>query len=134
MSSRLRIEVPVEPAAVPSARGAVTRLCEHLGIGGELAERIRLATTEACTNCVLHAYRDDDDAGSTFALEARVEDDTFVLVVRDYGRGIAASGSSRPDSLRLGLRLIDELADSSSISSRPGRGTRVAMRFAMASA
>ena len=133
MSSRLRMEVPAAPAAVPSARGAVTRLCEHLGIEGELTERIRLATTEACSNCVRHAYR-DDDAGSTFALEARVEQDTFVLVVRDYGRGIAAGGGSRPDSLRLGLRLIEELADSASFSSRPGRGTRVAMRFAMASA
>jgi anti-sigma regulatory factor (Ser/Thr protein kinase) len=133
MSSRLRMEVPAAPAAVPSARGAVTRLCEHLGIEGELTERIRLATTEACSNCVRHAYR-EGDAGSTLALEARVEHDTFVLVVRDYGQGITAGRPSRPGSLRLGLRMIEELADSSSISSRPGRGTRVAMRFAMASA
>jgi serine/threonine-protein kinase RsbW len=102
-------------------------------MAAELTERIRLATTEACSNCVRHAYR-EGDTGSTLALEARVEHDTFVLVVRDYGQGMNAGRPSRPGSLRLGLRMIEELADSSSISSRPGRGTRVAMRFAMASA
>lgn len=129
VSDRLSIEVPAAAAAVPSARRAVTRLCEHLGLAGDLTERIRLAASEACANCVQHAY--DDGPNSTFAVEARVEGDTLLLVVRDYGQGIDYGRPARPDTLRLGLRLIEELADSASVSSRRGRGTRVAMRFAL---
>ena len=128
MSDRLSLEVPAAAAAVPGARRAITRLCEHLGLAGELTERIRLAVTEACTNCVLHAYGDATTA--TFAVEARVEGDWLLLVVRDHGQGMVA-GRAREDALRLGLRLIRELADSASVSTRPGRGTRVAMRFAI---
>ena len=68
---------------------------------------------------------------STFALEARVEGDTLLVVVRDYGRGFAPGSTSRRGGLRLGLKLISDLADHTSVSSRPGRGTRVAMRFAL---
>jgi anti-sigma regulatory factor (Ser/Thr protein kinase) len=103
-------------------------MCEHLGLAGELTERIRLAVTEACTNCVLHAYGDATSA--TFAVEARVEGDWLLLVVRDYGRGMTP-GRQRGDTLNVGLDLIEELADSASVSTRPGRGTRVAMRFAI---
>src|ERR1700704_5655510 len=46
VSSRFCIEVPAALRAVPGARRAITRFCEHLGLGRELADRIRLATTE----------------------------------------------------------------------------------------
>ena len=128
VSDRLSLEVPAAAAAVPGARRAITRLCEHLGLAGELTDRIRLAVTEACTNCVLHAYGDATTA--TFAVEARVDGDWLLLVVRDYGHGMTP-GRHRGDTLKLGLHLIEELADSASVSTRPGRGTRVAMRFAI---
>ena len=72
VSGRLSMEVPAAAAAVPGARRAITRLCEHLGLAGELTDRIRLAVTEACTNCVLHAYAATRTT-ATFAVEARVE-------------------------------------------------------------
>ena len=122
------IELQAVPEKVPSARGAITRLCEHLEIADELAGQIRLAVTEACTNCVLHAY--DGGPSSTFALEARVEDDALVVIVRDAGTGITPA-PSRSGGLGFGLRLIRQAASSVDITSRPGRGTRVAMRFAL---
>jgi anti-sigma regulatory factor (Ser/Thr protein kinase) len=122
------MEVPAEAAAVPDARVAVTRFCEGLGLAGELTERVRLATTEACTNCVLHAY-EDEGPNETFAVEARVERDELLLVVRDSGHGLLGTRQTGRDTLQLGLGLIEELADSTSISSSPGHGTRVAMRF-----
>jgi serine/threonine-protein kinase RsbW len=91
--TRLRIELPAVPEKVPSARRAITRLCENAGIEDELTGQIRLAVTEACTNCVLHAY--DGDGADTFALEARVEDDVLVVVVRDAGAGITPRGSAK---------------------------------------
>ena len=132
MPARLRIELQAVPEKVPSARGAITRLCEHLELEDELTGQIRLAVTEACTNCVLHAY--DGEPGPvpapTFALEARVDGDALVVVVRDAGGGIPAVRSARA-GLGLGMRLIEKAASSVDITSRPGRGTRVAMRFAL---
>jgi anti-sigma regulatory factor (Ser/Thr protein kinase) len=130
MSARLKIELQAVPAKVPSARGAITRLCEHLEIEDEIAGQIRLAVTEACTNCVLHAYDGDAVASPTFALEARVEDGALLVVVRDAGAGITAAPSTRA-GLGLGLRLMRAAASSVDITSRPGAGTRVAMRFAL---
>jgi len=128
MCTRLRIELPALPEKVPSARWAITRLCENAGIEDELTRNIRLAVTEACTNCVLHAY--DGEGGDTFALEARVEDDALVVVVRDAGSGITPKVSAKA-GLGFGLRLMRQAASSIDVTSRPGRGTRVAMRFAL---
>jgi anti-sigma regulatory factor (Ser/Thr protein kinase) len=130
VSSHLSLEVPAAAAAVPGARVAVTELCERLGLGGELTERIRLAATEACTNCVLHAY-DGEGPRATFALDVHVDEDALLLVVRDFGHGLLGARPGRLDTLHLGMRLIEELADSSTVSSSPGHGTRVAMRFAL---
>jgi anti-sigma regulatory factor (Ser/Thr protein kinase) len=52
------------------------------------------------------------------------------VVVRDFGGGLLR-GPMRARGLGLGLELIDSLADSAQVSSRPGGGVRVTMRFAM---
>jgi serine/threonine-protein kinase RsbW len=130
MAERMRIELPAHPDRVPAARGAITMLCEHLAIEDELTGDIRLAVTEACTNCVLHAYEEGSPEGATFALEARVEDDSLLVVVRDCGTGVMRprAGSA---GLGYGLGVMREVASSIDVLARPGRGTRVAMRFAL---
>jgi anti-sigma regulatory factor (Ser/Thr protein kinase) len=124
---RLSLVLPAAPEGVPAARAAVTDLCERLGLAAGQTSDIRLAVTEACTNCVLHSH--GDDAGeATFVLTAHVDGDELVIVVRDFGGGLlrAPVGSG---GLGLGMRLIEQLSETSQISSRPGGGTRVSMRF-----
>jgi anti-sigma regulatory factor (Ser/Thr protein kinase) len=128
--SRLRLHLFATPEEVPFARAAITRLCEHLEIDDELAERIRLAITEACSNCVLHAYDEGADT-ATYVLDARVERGALRVVVSDRGAGVPNARPNAAGSLGFGLRLIHDLSDSSDISARPGGGTRVVMRFAM---
>jgi serine/threonine-protein kinase RsbW len=130
MTARLKIELQAVPERVPSARGAITRLCEDLHIEHDLAGQIRLAVTEACTNCVLHAYEGESGAESTFGLEARVENDDLLVLVRDDGAGITAVRSARA-GLGLGLRLMRQAASSMDVTSLPGGGTCIAMRFAL---
>jgi anti-sigma regulatory factor (Ser/Thr protein kinase) len=129
---RLSLVLPAAPEGVPRARAAVTDLCERLGLDAGQAADIRLAVTEACTNCVLHSGGNGDGVGdATFVLDAHVEQGDLVIVVRDFGGGLlrAPAGSA---GLGLGMRLIEQLAESSEVSSRPGGGTRVAMRFNVA--
>jgi stage II sporulation protein AB (anti-sigma F factor) len=129
-TSRLHLCLSATPEEVPFARAAITRLCEHLEIGDDLTERIRLAVTEACTNCVLHAYATSADA-ATYVLDARLDEHVMRVVVCDRGLGVHSGRPRERDAvgLGLGLGLIEELADSSCVSPRRGGGTRVVMRF-----
>jgi anti-sigma regulatory factor (Ser/Thr protein kinase) len=131
--ARLRIHLTAIPEEVPFARASITRLCEHLEIEDELAERIRLAVTEACTNCVEHAYGGGAEA-ATYVLDARVHQHSLRVVVCDSGVGVHNAEPNKHRSLGLGLGLIEKLADSSEVLSPPGGGTRIVMRFAMRSA
>jgi anti-sigma regulatory factor (Ser/Thr protein kinase) len=128
--SQLRLRLSASPEEVPFARAAVTRLCEHLEIGDEQTERIRLAVTEACSNCVLHAYGKRAHS-ETYVLDARVEHQALRLTVCDSGVGVHNAGVNSRPGLGQGLHLIQGLADSAEVSSRPSGGTRVVMRFAM---
>ena len=129
MSFRLELEQPAVPDSVPLARHEITAFCEELMVDPDVTARVRLAVTEACTNCVQHAYGSGASAGSTYMLEASVDGDDVVAVVNDCGIGTARSGATA--GLGFGWRLIDEAADGTHVTSRPGYGTRVVMRFAM---
>jgi stage II sporulation protein AB (anti-sigma F factor) len=132
--SQLRLRLSASPEEVPFARAAITRLCEHLQIANAQTENIRLAVTEACSNCVLHAY-DKAAIGATYVLEARIDHDFLRVTVCDTGVGVHnAQASVRPaagSGLGSGLYLIHTLADRAEISTRPSGGTRVVMRFAI---
>ena len=127
MLPRLSLVFPAAPEGVPRARAAVTDLCERLGLDCKRVDDIRLAVTEACTNCVLHS-QGDGDADATFVLDAHLDEGALEIVVRDFGGGLlrAPAGSG---GLGLGMHLIEQLSESSQVSSRPGGGTRVSMRF-----
>jgi stage II sporulation protein AB (anti-sigma F factor) len=128
--SRLRLRLSASPEEVPFARAAITRLCEHLEIADEQTERIRLAVTEACSNCVLHAYAQHADT-ETYVLDARVDQRALCVTVSDSGVGVHNAQANVHPSLGNGLYLIQTLADSAEVSTRPSGGTRVVMRFAM---
>jgi anti-sigma regulatory factor (Ser/Thr protein kinase) len=124
----LTLELEAIPERVPGARSAVTRLCEELGVTDDLRERVRLATTEACANCVRHAY-EEHAAHALFELDAHVEENALVVIVRDGGGGSFGLRAPATDDGGVGIELIDRLADRADIWSRPGQGTRITMRF-----
>jgi serine/threonine-protein kinase RsbW len=115
--------------AVPSARHAVTAFAEQVGIRGAALHDIALAVSEACTNVVLHAYRDHREPG-TFEVQARRPDHELEITVSDGGIGMVP----RPDSpgLGVGLPLIAELAGSFEVHADRDAGTKVVMRFGIA--
>lgn len=128
MSFRLELEQPAVPDSVPISRSRITEFCEQHLVDDEVTARIRLAVTEACTNCVLHAYGSGARPGSTYMLEASGDGDVVVVVVNDCGIGVERAAAT--SGFGFGLRLIDDAADGTVVLSRPGHGTRVLMRFA----
>jgi serine/threonine-protein kinase RsbW len=129
MSPTLTLTLPAVPEQVPVARRAIGRLCDRLGIAGERADDIRLAVSEASSNCVLHSAA-DGAADSLFTIEASVQGESLLVSVRDF-RGGLVRGPIRGGGLGLGTQIIKHLSQHTDIASRPGGGMRVAMRFAV---
>jgi serine/threonine-protein kinase RsbW len=122
--AELDLVLPVEPVSVPTARRAVEGMAVAAGACHGTVEAMRLAVSEACTNVVLHAYRETDPG--RMHVHATVADDELQVVVADHGVGIRP----RPDSpgLGLGLPLIGQLTEELSVECRNGTN-RLTMRF-----
>ena len=103
---------------------AVVDFAELHGVG--VAPDVALAVSEAITNAVLHAYR-EEQAGP-MRVVACAEPDRLVVVVRDYGCGMRPNPHS--PGLGLGLAVIGRVATELNIE-RPdaGGGTRIRMCF-----
>jgi anti-sigma regulatory factor (Ser/Thr protein kinase) len=94
------------------------------------AHAIGLAVTEAVTNAVLHAYV--DGAPGDVRVVVCAESRRFVIVVRDWGRGMRPRADS--PGLGLGLPVIARIADDLRVESADGEnaGTLIRMHFARA--
>jgi anti-sigma regulatory factor (Ser/Thr protein kinase) len=112
--------------AVPAARHAVVAFAEQRGVRGTLLRDIALAVSEACTNVVLHAYRDADEPGA-FEVTVRWPADEIEIAVSDGGVGMLPRSDS--PGLGVGLPLIAELTRSLEVRADEDRGTTIVMRF-----
>jgi anti-sigma regulatory factor (Ser/Thr protein kinase) len=117
------------PSSVPLARRQLTDFAASIGATDEEIESIRLATSEALTNVVVHAYR--GRRGKVYVSTAIAAGELWVLI-GDDGCGLHA-GAQTP-GLGMGLALIAELTDNFAVVKRFNGGTEVRMRFDLASA
>jgi serine/threonine-protein kinase RsbW/stage II sporulation protein AB (anti-sigma F factor) len=113
-----------EPEAVPRLRRALSDFAAEAGAAPDQVDAVRLASSEALTNAVLHAYR--GRPGNVYVSAALVSRQ-LLLLVADDGRGLEPR-TDRP-GLGLGLGLISQVSDDLSIVPRGGGGTEVRMRF-----
>ena len=105
----------------------------------ELAD-IRCAISEAVTNCIVHGYRGTE---GMIILDAKSFDDRSVrIAVIDRGCGIEDVARARtplfttcPDEDRcgMGFSIMESFSDKLSVSSAPGKGTRVTLTRKLAS-
>ena len=113
------------------ARVIVASFAAQLDFTLNELEEIRVATSEAVSNCVIHAYRDQS---GEIRLELKILDDTLTIKVIDYGCGITdldlaktAAYSSDPERMGLGLVFMESFMDQMSIESHLNQGTQVLM-------
>jgi anti-sigma regulatory factor (Ser/Thr protein kinase) len=128
----LRLSVPAEPSSVAEVRHAVASKAEALGMEEARIDDLKTVVSEACTNVVLHAYRDREEPGK---LEVELVPGTAEVgvVVRDFGGGIQPRRSAARPSLRLGLRLIGALSSRFHLISARGKGTEIRIQVALGS-
>jgi anti-sigma regulatory factor (Ser/Thr protein kinase) len=122
----MSVELAAVPASVPAMRDALRGFLADHGAGRLVRARVTLATGEAVTNAVLHAY--PDGQSGTVRIDADLEDDELEVVVSDHGRGFAAD--CEPSAgLGLGLALMRKESAEFEIHDRPLGGVEVWMRF-----
>lgn len=86
--------------AVALLRGEMTAIARVCGLGNRRVDDVKLATSEAVTNAVQHAYRFTDCGDVTGT--AHIEPGTLRIVIADAGCGMRP----RPESPGLGLGLV----------------------------
>jgi anti-sigma regulatory factor (Ser/Thr protein kinase) len=121
--------LPACPESVGQARHLLADFAAAVGAGERRIEDIRLASSEALTNAVLHAYPHGE--GSVHVTAALVSDDLWVLIADD---GCGMEPQAQRPGLGLGLGLIAQLSDHLTIAPRSGGGTEVRMRFTLVGA
>ena len=117
---RLEMTLPAEPEALVAARRALRRWLGEVGAEANDAYDITLATGEACTNAIEHAYTPGQ---ATFDLEASRDNGELTIRVRDHGHWRAPRGTNRGR----GLKLMETLMDRVSVETGDD-GTVVEMR------
>jgi stage II sporulation protein AB (anti-sigma F factor) len=111
---------------VRAARQALARFAAEAGAPAEKVEAIRLATSEALTNVVLHAYERRE---GEMHVDANVVADQIAVQIADDGIGLRPRIDK--GGLGLGLALIAQACDELGIVKRADGGTELRMRFGL---
>jgi anti-sigma regulatory factor (Ser/Thr protein kinase) len=118
----LDVDLPAEPRSVARARRAVLDALKGIAVD---RDAIGVVVSEAVTNAVLHAYRDQERPGQVH-VSADLHEEGVEVTVADDGLGIRPRADS--PGVGLGMPLIADLADNVIISTK-GNGTCVAAHF-----
>jgi len=113
------------------ARLAAASFASELDFTLNELEEIKVAVSEAVTNCIIHAYPLEE---GIIEIDMRIEGEELIIVVEDKGVGIEEVAavwqpnySTKVEHMGLGLACIDSFLDRFELSSEPGKGTIVQM-------
>lgn len=130
---RVKVEFESVPGVLGFARVAAAALASSLNVGIDRLDDIKLAVSEAVSNCIVHAY---PDGPGHVVMQMELGEGQFEVAVEDRGVGIADLDAARApgsttDPLRMGMgfTLMEALSDHMEVASHEGAGTRVTLRF-----
>ncbi|HSC01787.1 MAG TPA: ATP-binding protein [Solirubrobacteraceae bacterium] len=121
----LGLRLNSRPDTAGLVRAALGGLAGPFRLREELVNDLKTAISEACNNAVEHAYRGQSGA---IAVHVDIGFESVDVSVRDWGGGfqhLAPAG----DRMRVGLPVINALADRAEFLTAPGSGTEVRMSF-----
>jgi anti-sigma regulatory factor (Ser/Thr protein kinase) len=121
----LNLRLNSRPDSAGLVRTALGALAGPFRLREELVNDLKTAVSEACNNAVEHAYRGQRGA---IAVHLDIGIESVDASVRDWGGGfqhVAPAGGH----LRVGLPVINALADRAEFLTAPGSGTEVRMSF-----
>ena len=123
----VHLTFPAKPDYLLLARLALSGVARNTRVSDELLADLKLAVTEACGNCVRHAYPDrSGDVAVAYTLRV----DAIEMVVEDQGIGLGPGPTEPPASGEsgMGMSIIRALVDDLQVlPGADGRGTVVRM-------
>lgn len=122
----MRLTLPAVAASVPEVRHALTALTRELGAPEGVVADVALAVSEACTNVVMHAYRELGGEPGTLTVDAGPHGGVLEVLVSDEGSGLRAREDS--PGLGMGMALMAAVATGLQID-HDGAATRVHLTF-----
>jgi anti-sigma regulatory factor (Ser/Thr protein kinase) len=121
----LNLRLNRRPDSAGLVRAVLGGIATPFAFRPQLVNDLKTVVSEACNNAVDHAYRGGSGA---IAVRVDIQLEEIEATVRDWGdgfQGLAPAG----DHLRVGLPLINALADRAEFLTAPGIGTEVRMGF-----
>jgi serine/threonine-protein kinase RsbW len=126
--SAIRLTIPAKAEYITLGRLALTGLSRLRELPQETLADLKLALTEACSNCVRHAYPGRE---GLVEIIYDLQPDRLVIEVADEGEGFeTTAGRTRTDDGLveggLGISIIRSVADELESGARAdGRGSRL---------
>ena len=127
----VKLEIPARPEYIVLGRLALSGLLRSGGYSEDAVADLKLALTEACSNSVRHAYR--DDGGGQVHLAFTMHADRVVIEIRDDGAGFEEDDIDCPDCVAIpgirygehgmGISIIRAVVDDFDLRRRHGGGT-----------
>lgn len=127
----VEMKVPAKPEYVGIVRLTISGIASRMGFSYEVIEDIKIATSEAVTNAVQHAYKLNE--GGEIVVGFALYDNRLEVIVSDSGRSFDLkktreetgpySENENVEFMReggLGLYLIESLMDEVNVQLNPG--------------
>lgn len=132
--NRMKISFPSLSVNEGFARSAVAAFCSQINPTATDIADIKCAVSEAVTNCIVHAYR--DQVGEVYITAELYEESLVKVVVKDKGCGISdVQMARRPlfttdaegERSGMGFTVMESFTDKMLVRSKIGKGTTVTM-------
>ena len=136
--NEMKLRLPAISINESVCRSAISAFVADLDPTVEELGDIRLAVSEAVTNCIVHAYRDlpEGEAGNIYISVRLYSTREISIEISDNGCGIADVEAARApmyttggdERCGMGFLVMESFTDSLSVKSKLGKGTTVLMR------
>lgn len=128
LGTRMARTFAAEPGAVAAARRELASFAAAHGAGPAVLRDLALAVSEACTNVVVHAYRDGTvQDPRPMHVAASCADEVIEVRIADEGGGVRPRGDS--PGVGLGLQIIARTTLGFEVRDVPGGGAELVLRF-----
>lgn len=132
LKNKIVLEMMSRPENVALSRVAVASFAAQLDLTLNDLEEIKVATSEAVSNAIIHGYQNNPDGIVT--LVAMLYEDALEIHVNDSGVGIAdiemavtPAYSTDPERMGLGFVFMKSFMDKLDVKSELNKGTQVVM-------
>ena len=132
MKNYFKIQLPAIGENESFARNIISSFVLSLSPTIEEINDLKTAISEAVTNCVVHAY---DQNEGVIEISAQIDENTLSVTIVDFGKGIAdveiamtpmyTSGGDERSGM--GFTIMETFMDTMQVTSTLGSGTTVTM-------